>query len=154
MSFQTTPAIEEAEQNIVNDGFFPDIVMAEAREAMRIDSTVTEQRLRHALIEAIAGANDELADWQQSQVNDGYATLIAVPSPQLAGKSKNVYRYLRAVYASAAADLAERYRSFDTTNEGNRRADELDPAIDDLKRNYRFAINDLLGISRATIELI
>ncbi|MNL78814.1 Phage head completion protein (GPL) [compost metagenome] len=62
--------------------------------------------------------------------------------------------YRRAIYCTAAAELSERYRSYDSTNDGNSNADELTPSVDEYRRDARFAIRDLLGVGHCTVELI
>ncbi|MGX2951352.1 head completion/stabilization protein [Ursidibacter sp. B-7004-1] len=52
------------------------------------------------------------------------------------------------------ANLYERYRSFDSTKEGADKAQEYENSVDDLRRDARFAIRDLLNINRWTSELI
>lgn len=149
-----TPVDEWDEDDIANDGFFPDIVMADAREIMRIDGTVTSARLRHALVEAMATVNDALDGWKQQQTTAGRVTMAAVPCTILDGVSRNLHRYRRAVYCTARANLIERYRDFDNTNEGNKRAEDMESAIGDLRRDALWATNDILGIYRNTVELI
>jgi hypothetical protein len=149
-----TPVDDWDEDDIANDGFFPDIVMADARKTMRVDGTITSERLRHALVEAMGSVNDELESWKLQQTEAGRATMAAVPCTLLDGISRNLHRYRRAVYCLARANLIERYRDFDSSGEGNKRADDLEPAIGDLRRDARWAINDILGILRTTIELI
>jgi hypothetical protein len=65
-----------------------------------------------------------------------------------------VHRYRRAVYSTAGAELAERYRGFDATGSGNANADQLTPTIDEYRRDARWAISDILGLGRTTVELI
>jgi len=77
-----------------------------------------------------------------------------VPASSLNGTSALVQRYLRAVRCLAAANLVERFRSFDTTNDGHLYADRLDATIDDLRRDARWAVRDILGQRRTTVELI
>lgn len=155
MSFvATTPPRLEHEPPIINDGFWPDIDPAEARARMRLDGTVTAARLRAALVEAIAATNTQLATWQADQVAAGYATLAAVPAPSLDGTSAHAHRYQRAVACTAAATLIERHRSFDATNDGHQYADKLESPIDDLRRDAHWAIADILGRPRSTVELI
>jgi hypothetical protein len=149
-----TPVDEWDEDDIANDGFFPDIVMADARDTMRIDGTVTAARLRHALVEAMGSVNDALEGWKQQQTDAGRATMGDVPSTMLDGVSRNLHRYRRAVYCYARANLIERYRDFDNTNEGNKRAEDMESAIGDLRRDALWATNDILGIYRTTVELI
>ena len=155
MSFvATTPPRLEHEPPIANDGFWPDIDPAEARARMRIDGTVTAPRLRAALVEAIAATNAQLATWQAEQVAAGYATLAAVPAPSIDGTSAHAHRYQRAVACTAAASLIERHRSFDATNDGHQYADKLESPIDDLRRDAHWAIADILGRARTTVDLI
>ncbi len=53
----------------------------------------------------------------------GFAELGAVPAQWIDGLSRHVHRYLRAVHCTAAAWLIERYRSFDATAAGDRKAE-------------------------------
>lgn len=157
MTFTATASIPEdepAEAVIVNDGWFPDIEPAAARGLIRIDGTITSERLRDALVTAIATVNDELAKWQALQQAAGYLNLAAVPSPLLDGIKRNLHHYQRAVFCLAKANLIERYRDFDSSGEGNKRADELEPTTGDLYRDYRWVISDMLGIPRSTIDLL
>ena len=157
MSFTATasiPVTQEAEADIINDGWFPDVIIMQARELVRIDGTITAPRLRAALVEAVASVNDELSGWKNTQQSLGHAALTNVPSSMLDGISRLILRYERAVYALAKANLVERYRDYDSSNDGTKRADEIEPNIDALRRDYRWAISDMLGIGRNTIELI
>lgn len=143
-----------AETPIANDGFFPDIDPVDAREVVRMDGTVTAERLHHSLIDAISSINGELGAWKAAQIAAGHATLAAVPAPAIATISIHVHHYKRAVYALTKANLVERYRDFDSTNAGNKKADQMENPIDDLRRDVRWAISDILGICRTTVELI
>jgi hypothetical protein len=58
------------------------------------------------------------------------------------------------VYCTAGAELAERYRGLDTTGTGQSAADQLTPVIDEYRRDARWAISDILGLTRTTVELI
>lgn len=134
--------------------FWPELDPSAARTAMRLDGTVTAERLRAALIEAIASVNTQLDAWRQAQQAKGHASLGAVPAEQIDGISILVQRWQRAVMCEATATLTERYRSFDSTAAGNKKADELDTTVDDLRRDSRWAISDITGQQRTTIELI
>ncbi len=148
-----TPAVN-TEEVIENDGWFPDIEPAELRKAARFDGTVTPERLSKAILFAVSSVNAELADWQATQISAGLESLADVPAPSLGGLSTKVALYTRAVYAAAQADLVERYRDYDTTGAGGKQADAMDPRIADLRRDIRWAISDLIGIRRTTVELI
>ncbi|AGH85607.1 Phage head completion-stabilization protein [Ralstonia pseudosolanacearum FQY_4] len=148
-----TPA-QPGGQPIGNDGFFPDIDVDQACAAMRLDGTVTPERLRAALVDAALSVNDELAAWKAQQLAAGFTELGAVPGQWIDGRSRHVHRYLRAVHCTAAAWLMERYRSFDATAAGDRKAESENSAVDDLRRDARWAVSDITGAARTTVELI
>ncbi|RKU01831.1 phage head protein [Burkholderia sp. Nafp2/4-1b] len=129
-----------------NDGFFPDIELAALRDAMRLDGTVTRERLMHAARAAMLSVNAELAAWRAQQRANGCAALADV-SPA------HVAHYRRAVYCLTHADVTEQYRGFDVTQRGEA-AEHLADTIDTSRRNARWAISDLLGIGRSTVALI
>ena len=144
-----------AEQfTLTNDGFWPDLDADHLRASLRMDGTVSNARLEVAAVNAILSVNRELKQLKAQHQADGYATLADVPGAQLQGVSGWVHLYRRAVYCTAGAELAERYRTFDATAAGNARADELTPSIDEYRRDARYAIRDLLGITHSTVELI
>jgi hypothetical protein len=102
--------------------------------------------------------NGELRGWRIQHEAQGYASLAAVPCEALNGTSANVVRYLRAVYAHVQADIAEAYRDIDTTPSGNGKEErvrgKVEAKIEEHRRTMRWAISDLLAISRTTVELI
>lgn len=150
-----TPTGPQADDPIIDAGaFWPSVDPVAARQAMRLDGTVTPQRLRGALVEAIVSVGSQLADWRRRQQDVGFATLADLPADDIDGASVLVQRWHRAVQCMAAANLTERYRSFDSTAAGNKQADELDTTVDDLRRDAHWAISDILGVGRSTIELI
>lgn len=155
MSFIATgTSTTSAAEPIENNGFWPDIDPADFRDTQRIDGTVTAPRVQSALYAAILDANAQLKAWQQSQVAAGYQTAADVPSPswQPAGAVPALYR--RAVYALAKANLIERYRDYDSSAAGIDRAEALAASIDDYRRDAAWAIADIVGRTRTTVELI
>ncbi|MCF6221649.1 MAG: head completion/stabilization protein, partial [Robiginitomaculum sp.] len=83
-----------------------------------------------------------------------YAGIEDIPAEQVSGTSRYVHQYMAAVFNEAKADLVERYRDFDSTNDGHDEADTLEETIDDYRRKSRENIRALLGRPRATIELL
>lgn len=150
----TVPAAAEPEGLIVNDGWFPDIDLATLRNAIRIPGDITVARLTEAARYAIDSINREIDDWRLAKIADGSASLSEVPASQLDGESRLVMLYQRAIYSTVKADLTERYRDFDATGTGERRAKDMEPSIDEQRRNARWAVRDILGIARTTVELI
>jgi hypothetical protein len=149
-----TPGAANSGAKVVNDGWFPDIDIDDVRAATKLDGTVTPERLRRAVVDAIATVNADLAQWQAAQIAAGHSDLASVPAKQVDGVSIQVSRYERAVYSLTHADITEQYRGYDSTKSGGQKAESLDGTICQSRRNARWAMNDIRGISRSTIELI
>ncbi|WGE76093.1 head completion/stabilization protein [Actinobacillus equuli] len=142
------------DETLVSTEFFPAVSLLAVRNTMRIDGTVTNERLKHSVISAIGIVNRDLKAYcTQAQAN-GKQTLAECNDEQINGVSLDVHNYLRAVYCLTAANLYERYRSYDSTKDGNDKADELESTADDLKRDYHFAVRDILGGNHLISELI
>lgn len=139
---------------IANDGWWPDIDPTDVRDTVRLNGSVTDARLRESLVASMLSINQELDDWKALQRAAGHERLADIPTPQVDGESRLIALYRRAVYFGVKADLTERYRDFDTTAAGDRRADDLESSIDDARRNVRWAVSDILGHSRITVELM
>ena len=161
MSFVATarPPVAATEPPVANDPWFPDMNPEDVRNACRLDGTITPARLLPALKAAMLSVNAELEAYrldQQSRL--GYASLAEVPAPTVGGESAQVLRYQRAVHACLQADLAEAYRNLDTlpsgTGKEGRVLEGLAVHVDEHRRNQRWAISDLLGMRRSTVELI
>jgi hypothetical protein len=145
---------ESPDFTVTNDGWWPDIDAAAIREALRLDGTVTDARLEVATVNAMLSVNRELALLKAQHQVSGAARLEDVAAPLINEESALVVQYRRAVFCTAGAELVERYRSYDTTSSGHQAADLLNPSIDELRRDARWAIRDLLGVGRTTVVLI
>lgn len=153
------PAPSPTESNadaVANDGWWPDFSLDTARATMRLDGTVTDERLRHVLAAAILEVNMDapVVAWRAAREAEGATKLEAIAAPQVDGSSRLVYLYRRAVYSFAKADLIERYVDYDTAASGIKRAELQADAPDDHRRNGRWAARQLVGARRSTVELI
>lgn len=146
---ETTP-----EAAITNNGFFPDIDPADFRASIRQDKTVTSARLRECLRIAMASANRDLAAWQSAREDEDIDRLQDVQAATIDGESVLLQHYRRAVYCLAKAELLERYQDFDATNSATQQALTQDGEQDNYRRDARWAISDLQGRPRTTVELI
>jgi hypothetical protein len=154
--FSCTPSIvpppaPPASKPIVNDGWFPNIDPAKLREERRIREAVTADRLRAATLEAIIWTNDQLAEWRDAQAA---ASFEDVPSPPLAGETRNLVLYRTAVGAWTKALLVEHQRDTDLTGAGQRKVEELDESICELRRDALHAVRRILGRTRTCVDLI
>jgi hypothetical protein len=150
----TAPAADPEEAAIVSGPFWPNVAPASIRDAQRIDNTVPAERLRMALIEAIAHTNHQLRAWRETQIALGYVSLSAVQADKIDETSILEHRYLRAVGCLAKALLLERLRDFDATGKGDKKADALTDPIDDYRRDHLHALADIAGTARTVVELI
>ena len=141
---------EDAEVDTVP--WFAAVPASRVREVCRLDGTVTAARLGEAISNAMDSVNRELKAYKAEQVLAGAANLAA------AGDGRQPGRYLRAIYAHIQAELAEVYRDIDTTPHNDSKAERMreryEVKVDEHRRNLRWAIADLLGRPRTTVELI
>ncbi|MGO3396945.1 MAG: head completion/stabilization protein [Serratia proteamaculans] len=148
------PAPQKAD-SIANGDFWPDICPVEFARSMRLDGTTTPERQREALIAAMINVNRELQAWRLTQQSLGYLTAQDVPGDDLVdGESPRVHNYRRAVFCIAKANVTERYRDFDATAKGDRRATSLESEVDDLWRDARWAMRELQGLNHNTVALL
>ncbi|MNR99010.1 Phage head completion protein (GPL) [compost metagenome] len=152
--FIATAPTAPDEGEITNSPFWPAISLPDLRETVRLDGTVTTARLKHAVVDAITSVNRDLADWRRAREAEGNATLAAVPSEVINNESVHLHSYRRAVYAMTRANLLERYTDYSATGDGVKGADAKVISSDDLYRDARFAIRDILGTTHNTVELI
>lgn len=152
--FIATAPTAPDEGEITSNPFWPTISLPDLRETVRLDGTVTTARLTHAVVDAITSVNRDLADWRSARQAEGHATLAAVPSDVINNESVHLHSYRRAVYAMTRANLLERYTDYSATGDGVKGADAKIISSDDLYRDARFAIRDILGTTHNTVELI
>lgn len=145
------PVPAQQDAVIKNTFFWPDVEPGTLRTLMRLENTVTPERLRHAALTAISEVNAELYEYRKEQWAAGFTTLASVPAEQLDGQSEKHHYYLRAVSSITTATLYERYRSYDASAKGDRKADALDGTIDELWRDARWSISHLQDKPRCII---
>lgn len=149
-SFIATPEPSHAQldQGValhIEQSWWPDISAEDARAVLRLAGTVTNTRLVESLQNAVYSINSDLAAW---------AVLQRDLEPIELTDARLVDLYRRAVYFYAKAELTERYRDFDTTGAGEKRSENLNDSTDDARRIQRWAISDILGKSRLTVEAL
>lgn len=147
------PAAPETEE-LINDPFFPDLDLLAFREAMRVDSVTTAQRAKHALYTAMLDVNRRLARWSEDQRNTGYHKLVDVPGKAFQPAGVREHLYKQAVWSLAKACLIERYRDYDTTNSKGKNPELEEDSAADYRRDAAWAISDITGKPRITVELI
>lgn len=152
------PPARGAEPPLPNHPWFPEVRAEDVRDAALLDGTVTPARLRDALLEALDSVNSELARYREDQQARGADSLADVHAERLNGESVQCVRYRRAVTACVQALVAEAHREIDTTphnsEKESRVRERLGEKIEEHRRRMRWAISDILGVRRTTVDLI
>lgn len=147
-------ANEAEDLEISNISFFPAITIKDVRESQRLDGTVTTERLKKAITNAIIAVNDDLYSWRLAKQADGLSSINELIDDIINGESKYLILYKQAVYSWANALLNEQYLNFDVTAKAKNQIEPEQQSAGDLYRNSRYAIRDILGKSHSTMELI
>ena len=151
----TAPTITEgAADELRSDGWFPDLTLSGIRATVRLDGSVTDDRLREAGRYALIDINRRLATFKAQHVAAGKASLEAVSDEAIDGENRLALLYRRAVCCTLKAELVERFRDFDSTDAGLRRAEDLDASIGENRRDASWCVRDILGLSHSVVELI
>jgi hypothetical protein len=150
------PAAPPARDTIPNSPWWPAISFDCYRAASRIDRTADDKQAFAALREAVMAVNAQLSGWlgNAMALTPGVQTLDDLPAPDSQPTDYYPERYRRAVYCAADALLAESYRDFDSSAEGDRRADAMEGRIDAYRRESQYAIADITGNRRRRVELL
>lgn len=148
------PPDPDADVVLEGGDWWPDVDLVQLRQLMRIDPTVTVERLREAAIGAVLSVRRELKAWKAAHVAAGVAALQDLDGEEVDGQKEAVFLYLRTVHSSAAAELIERLRDQTTTPAGHDRDDTLQQTAGEHRRAERSAIRDLLGATRISAELL
>lgn len=154
MKFVAAEQAQDTPEIIPNNSFWPDVDLAKFRSAMRVDGTVTPERLKQVVLTAMSEVNAELYAWRERQELAGYNQLADVPGEKLGGESARLHHYQNAVWCWTRAVLNERYQDYDATAAAVKRGDELADATGDLWRDARWAISRVQNLPHCTVELI
>lgn len=141
--------------DVVCDGWWPNINLTLLRGIVRLDTTVSTERLRDAVQNAMLDMGQELAAWRAEQEAAGHESLAEVPGRrEAAGESDYVVRWRRGIYSIVGADLGERMMGQATSGPGEARAELHRLDIDVHLRNVRYAVRDFLGQPRIIAEAL
>lgn len=141
-----------ADDTIVgNDGWYPDLVVADFKGETGQGDVFATQRITAAIRAAMIEVNSSIASWRAVQTAD---TLEDVPAPLYGGVSEKVALYTTAVFARARSQLLRTTRDYDSTKDGHNRADDLGKTAEDHLQQSAEAVARLTGRPRMVVELI
>lgn len=153
-SFTASPIAppDDPDAQVVADGWFPEVKLADVREGMNIGgSAITQEQLTLAIEGGMLSALRQLAAWRTARALAGAVSLADVTTQMLGGKNLGVLLWTRAVGYYAAADLAAGNRDISSSDTGLARASEKAALADEYRREGHAAIADLLSIGGASV---
>lgn len=142
MSFGIAIPPPSSSSNCIAFAGWPSICLDTAREALRIDGTVTDDRLSETLYNAAYAITSELLEWRKQQTDDVFED------------ERLQFLFRRAVHYYAHAELLERYRNLDVARYGEKNYESVADAAGDSRRNSRWAIADILAKTRLTVWVL
>jgi len=150
-SFIPTSNPAAGDRSVANDGWYPDLSVAEFRLHTGMGEVFSTDRVAVEILAAVIEINAGIAAWRVGQTAP---SLADVPAGRYGGTSEKVALYTRAVYTLARARLVDVVRDYDSTGKGHDRADALDPTVAAWRQASQEAVARLIGRNRTTVELI
>lgn len=146
----TNPAAD-APEAVANDGWFPDLDLADFHAQTGQGDTFDPARIAAAIQSAMIEVNASVSAWRDAQTAP---SLAEVPARTYGDVSEKVILYRSGVFARARAQLLANTRDYDSTKSGHDRADALEATADDYLRQSNEAIARMIGRRRTVVELI
>lgn len=151
--FVAAPPEPTPDAVVDGDGWWPSLSIAAFTSAMRMPRDVTDGRIREALLAGLIETARELSSWKACQVAAGITSLEGIEAPEFGGEKQPVILWRRAVYAFAAADLADTHNDISATGEGRARTELGATSSGEHRRNATQAIRAIKGRSRNRVAL-
>lgn len=140
---------------ITNDGFYPDVALAEFQRAYRVPAEYKSEVIEHHMRLAIADCNTILAVKKRSWLAEGKTYLAEVDDTEIGGKNAVEEQYLRAVYCQAMGLLVRAFATLNRREQAENVAKESDDTEQDYFAQAYRALRRLLGrAENLNVELL
>lgn len=153
MSFVAAPPSPTPPAVIAGDGWWPDLTIADFKSLKRIPNTVTDARIREALLTGMIDAARQLQTWRAAQEAAGIEKLEDIEGPTFNGEKEKVILWRKAVFATAAAELADTHNDITATAAGRERTEIRATSADEHRRDATQAIRAIKGLGRNRVAL-
>lgn len=149
--FSGTP-IDYQDAPLTNDGFWPDLSLAEFQEQRSIPPDIDGGTVGQALLAAAGEVNSKLQSVADSNISNGYQTAAEVPGVSMNGVNLLCGQYKKAVYALTKADLMGEFATIGRreTHPGQESAETRNGLL----AEYSQVIRAIKGLPRATVRMI
>lgn len=151
--------IDYSAATIRNDGFWPDVAVADFERRRALPADLDQQTTGAALLAAVSEINLQLATHQAELQAKGYANAAAVPGPSLddgadSGRNALTEQYLAAVFARAKAALLPEFASVTERATANNQVERSPDQRAQLLAESQQLVRIIKGKYRAGVSLI
>ncbi|WP_060494820.1 head completion/stabilization protein [Pseudomonas sp. GTC 16482] len=153
MSFSGKPSTV-VEQTIENNGFWPDLSLAEYQKAYRLPGEYLSETLVTHLTVAMAEVNEDLAKLMTSWQGLGIAEVATADSQLLPERTFKVELYKRAVYCRAKATALTDFATVTRREVAENTGKEAPERAETYLAFSQAAVRALQGRSRITAVLL
>ena len=153
MSFSGNPS-KFVEQQIENDGFWPDLSLAEFQKAYRLPGEYLVETLVDGLISAMTEVNTDLAKCKAKWQVAGVTSLNSADPMVLPERTFQAQTYKRAVYNRAKASLLTQFATITRRESAENTGKELPERAETFLAFSQQAIRSLQGRGRITAVLL
>ena len=153
MSFSGKPTTF-VEQIIENDGFWPNLSVAEFQKGYRLPAEYLIELLVTDLTTAMIEVNRDLAKRKGQWQNVGITTVESADSTVLPERTFHVATYKRAVYCRAKASLLTQFATVTRRESAENTAKELPERGETFLEFSQQAVRSLQGRGRITAVLL
>ncbi|WP_158683054.1 head completion/stabilization protein [Shewanella sp. WE21] len=141
------------DDEVMNDGFFPNVSIADFQRECRIPPEYNPSQQRNMIISAIAGINIELVSFRQRSMSQGYQQMADI-GPRIGGQSAHVSSYLQAVHHRAKASLLVHFATLERRKEAESLGKEGRETHTSLMALSQMAVRNILGMTVASVKLL
>ena len=153
MSFSGNPS-KFVEQQIENDGFWPDLSLVEFQKAYRLPGEYLVETLVDGLSMAIVEVNTDLAELKTRWQSVGVSSVESADPMVLPERTFHAATYKRAVYCRAKASLLPQFASVTRRESAENTGKEAPERSETFLAFSQAAVRSLQGRGRITAALL
>ncbi|MFK3970192.1 head completion/stabilization protein [Pseudomonas sp. NPDC087358] len=153
MSFSGKPTTF-VEQQIENDGFWPDLSMSEFQKGYRLPAEYLGEMLVADLTTAMIEVNQDLAKRKAAWQNVGITSVESADPTVLQERTFHAATYKRAVYTRAKASLLTQFATVTRRESAENTGKELPERSETFLAFSQQAVRSLQGRGRITVNLL
>ena len=153
MSFSGNPS-KYSEQQIENDGFWPDLSLAEFQKAYRLPGEYLVETLVVGLISAMTEVNADLAKCKSKWQIAGVTSVISADPMVLPERTFQAATYMRAVYCRAKASLLTEFPTITRREIAENTGKEAPERSETFLAFSQASVRSLQGRGRMTAALL